>query len=243
MASSKVKAKFQKTMKQRYGVHWTGESSQLLSKMRATCKANHGVEVPLQNKRIKAKATKTFKATYLARGAEIRAKYERTMLENYGVRHNMHVPQIFHQQQASAYGANSLRINGKEFSVRGAEGLVVKHLVTKLKIDVDCIETSTTKGVPTIPYKKQGKTHVYYPDILVSLPHRSVLIEVKSDYTAGLSADTDAAKSLFRSMRLKLKAAENEGFDVRLVICVKGKLVPVSNPSKYSRTELLRLIY
>lgn len=204
-----VKARVRATNLSRYGVPSPLHHSAVREKGRATSMKKYGVDyyakTPMFKKRIKAKKE------------EIQQKREATFIRNLGVRSPAQVPEIHERQGKNSYRIKEVTVGGKVFRVRGYEPVMLKHLIS-IGIKPKNIKVSAKEGLPTVDYVYDGKSHRYFPDMLVKDGNRINLIEVKSVVTAGLQSD-----EAFNRLKAKLRAANKVYPTVLAFIQLEGK--------------------
>lgn len=127
--------------------------------------------------------------------------------------------------------------SGKAFKVRGSyEPLAIRILVRE-GIKVSALKPA--QDIKPVEYHFLGKDRLYLPDI----QYRDTIVEVKSDYTAGLKTESNG----FAMLKAKAKAVERSGLTFRLMLFKstgKGKppcLVEVpENWLRMSRSAMVR---
>jgi hypothetical protein len=245
------------TLMKNYGVTNPSLSAPLQEKKIATFMERFGVRNPLQNAEVKAKSEATCLARYGVKSTgghvprlqklsdtwerkskrEIQAivtRREQTYMTRYGVRCAMHVPDIVHKTLSSSYHTHkNVRVDGRSFTVQGAEGIFLQYASQYLHLSVNNVRTADR--VPTFKYEVGGKVHVYYPDFIVGRKH---IVEVKSTYTAGL---TKAKKARDR-LRKKIAAVQNSGYRMSVFVMIgKHKSVLITR-ADYTKQELARAV-
>lgn len=231
------------TMNERYGVSYTGQSKKLRKKMEKTNLKRYGCKNPLNNKKIKRKIAKTNLTKYGCENPlgnkKVRAKVKSTMIERYGVVHNMQNRRIFEKQNKSGYNIKTLKLDGKTFRVRGYEDEAIKYLRDRHNVKVKNIKTTASEGVPSFNWvDSKGNPHVYHPDLYVKIGSDYYVVEVKSTYTVGAKH-----KSMWNIVKKKSKSVDDANFNfILLIITTKKKVIPVSEPWKLTRKQVLRLI-
>lgn len=221
MCDPAVKAKFKKTMKQRYGVEWAGLSKELNDKRDRTSLARYGSIYPNQSAEVRAKYKKTCLDKYGVPSTmmvkSVRRKAVKTTLARYGVENVSQNREVYNRMLNSRYGRKETVIKGKKFIYQGWEHLAIQHLVDR-GIKVKNIDV---EEVPTVRYRHEGKNRIYHPDFLVNCSFGDVLVEVKSTYTAGIRRAQD--KDMFRVMKAKARACVKQGYTFRLIIVLSKK--------------------
>ena len=136
------------------------------------------------------------------------AKRKRTSLARYGVEYPSQHPDIHEKALNSGYKTRPYLLMGKTYNLRGYEPQAVDYLIAR-GISPRHIKV-TGMGVPSIPYTYKGRSHVYFPDILLRAKGKRVtLIEVKSTYT--ITQDTPRILA-------KKRAAERAGYVFHFLI-------------------------
>ena len=215
-----VRKKFKAAMIEKYGVEYTGQSKQLSRKTRRTVRERYGVE-------------HTFSSDV------VRQKSKQTMLDRYGVEHSLQHRPSLEKQQKSGFQIRKFTIKGKKFEVRGYEPQAIKFLVNQLKVNPKDILTTSAEGVPSIPWTDSaGVRHLYHPDIYAKVKGKWWIIEVKSEYTAGLCA---ARPYDFYRTRSKAQACISANFRFKLLVVNDTVNVINDLPSK-SRKQLIRAL-
>ena len=115
-------------------------------------------------------------------------------------------------------------IAGREFLVQGYERFVIPDLLRWMrKHDLtmrhlfEAKHPKQEKRPPRFDYlDDEGEWHSYYPDFWI--PTLNTIVEVKSDYTAGIGRYSKINKVGNRTLRLKKKAVEDEGFRCLILI-------------------------
>ena len=163
--------------------------------MQATTTENYGVACPFSS-------------------PEVQNKSKATVLERYGVEHNMQSREIFERQQKSGFKVRKVKFDDKVFKVRGYEPEAIKFLIGK-GCKPNNILCTAAEGVPSIPYVVNEKKHYYHPDLYVKLNKSWYVVEVKSTYTAGFRKDKNG---LFSRLKRKAKASVDNGYPFILII-------------------------
>lgn len=167
-----------------------------------------------------------------------KAKRNATMLERYGVEHNMQSRALFEKQKLSGFKIKKFKLKGKTFKVRGYEDIAIRYLHKKYNVAVSDIKTTSAEGMPTIRYlDSDGKKHMYHPDIYARIKNKWWLIEVKSTYTCGITAHKK--NGMFGTLRRKIKACVDSGYRTRVLIITKEhKVHVVANIYEKKRSQV-----
>ena len=233
------------TMTQRYGVPYTAQSKKLLRKMQKTTIQRYGVEHTSMLKENREKAQQTLIDKYGTHNQweipEIAEKTKRTNLERYGVEHVFQNPEIHHKQQISAFKIKEKVIGGKLFQYQGYEDTAIQYFVDK---GVNPKNILTGGDIPkTFEYSIDRKNKVYIPDLYVKYKGKWWVIEVKSDYTAGILNNKPSAKNTFRLLKKKSAAVVSAGFRFRLfIVLVDQSFTIIKNVHEKTRKDCLRLV-
>jgi len=127
-------------------------------------------------------------------------KAEQTCLERYGVRNYTQLGLSKGQYKWYDYALPS----GNVIQYQGYEG---KYIPILLRAYVEDGVVFKKADIPKIPYIKNGKNHVYFPDFYV--PSKNLIIEVKSEYT--LKAD-------YEVNQMKFEAVVAAGYNFKLKV-------------------------
>jgi hypothetical protein len=106
---------------------------------------------------------------------EIKELNKKKCMAKYGVEHLAHVPKI-HEKQHNYKFKNYVMPSGEIRKIQGYENLALDDLIKEYD---ESIITTKRFG---IKYSFEGKTHYYYPDIILETDRRKI-IEVKSPHT------------------------------------------------------------
>lgn len=209
MKDPSVREKFRKTMVERHGVEWAMQNTDIRVKALKTMIRKYGLESRLYDEGVRQELQR--------RMPETNEKRRRTWLKTLGVPNPQKRQDIFEKGQKSGHTSKQLVIKGKVFTLRGYEPTVVKDLVFAKNIKVKDIAHCADDGLSSVTYRYRGRSRVYYPDLLVK--SRDTLVEVKSTFTLGLTAD--GPSPLYRLTKAKLKAALE--YHDKVVLCVASK--------------------
>lgn len=205
-------AKTRKTMLERYGVHATGLSKELMDRVEATNLSKYGFAYPGQNESVKAKAART----HALRGSYTdpeelrrrRSKWEKTRERKAGPDWRR---QDMDRLVAARYKLKHKEMpDGRVLKLQGWEPAVVDWLLSK---GVPSKSIRIPSGIP----RSDGS--YYFPDLEVVT--KGWLIEVKSDYTMGLGK---TGSRMFRSLQRKSRDVERHGRKLTVVLS-DGKTV------------------
>lgn len=192
MNDPKVQDKLKATNQERYGVDNAAKHPDVRAKMVETNQKRYGHDYTGQVPEIVAKTNATNLERYGGHpftNEEVKAKKLATTREKYGVDNISQCPEIHEKKLKTGYNAKEYEMpSGDIRVVQGYEPLALDELLQEGYTE-DQIKTSGIKGVP---YKLNGKDHVYHPDI--EIPHENKLIEVKSDYTKEANLEKNLAK-------------------------------------------------
>ena len=130
-----------------------------------------------------------------------------------------------------------MRLGQYVYYVQGYEGQALKYLEAHRNLDVGSVEIEP-KG---FQYEEHGKSRVYIPDMRVKLGRLWYIVEVKSDYTAGLLKN---GKTMFYNLRRKAKAVHEAGlrFLVLIYLPRSNEIVEVSDMQEKSIADIRVLV-
>ena len=228
-----VKAKSKATNKAKLGFDFPTQSPIVRAKVVQSNQERTGYDYPSQNPASRAKAIITW-ITNLGtdnplKCPDVQAKIRKRMIELHGNDNPSKCPAIRQKVLASSYGSKVFAMpSGKERVVQGYEPHALKILLNE-GIEEDDILTGA--DVPTVEYEHDGKTHMYYPDILIKSQNR--LIEVKSTFTLLLELDINKAKQ---------DASTRSGFDFDFMVFAAPKAKPNNTPALISDEELIEML-
>lgn len=115
------------------------------------------------------------------------------------------------------YKIKTIVIQDKEFKVHGYEEHVLHYLI-RHGVNANKIEMYSK----TFNYNEHGKKRTYIPDIKAKIRGKWYFIEVKSDYTAGITHDK--YKTYFYNLKRKSKAVHESGYRIITILyCHKRK--------------------
>lgn len=175
----KIKEIRKQTNRQRYGVDYTTQSSQMMNKSMITKKERYGNEYysnPIQT-------SNSWKAKTPDELNRIADKKRTTCLKRYGVENTFFLPVVRAKSAISnSIGREFALPSGKIIRVRGYEDVAITKLLTEYtenELIVD--DTLATYNLPIFKYS-DNKKHLlkYYPDIYV--PKENKIIEVKGTW-------------------------------------------------------------
>lgn len=202
-----IRAKFLKTMQERYDVKYGGECAKLREKMHTTNLERFGTKHPQSLQ-------------------EVLLKTRRTTLKRYGVEHIMQDRSRFEKQQLSGFKIRSTVIAGKTFHLRGNEVHAVQWLVDR-GCTVEDIRHTAEEKVPTIWYVENGKCRAYHPDLYVKIRGKLYLVEVKSTFTMGiLKHSPKAGGGKYSNLRKKAQACVDQGYRFLTLLIATNKRKP-----------------
>lgn len=115
-------------------------------------------------------------------------------------------------------------IRGREFQVQGYERFVIPNILRWMKKThgltmrhlFEAKHPDQQKRPPRFDYCYQGRWHSYYPDFWI--PDARTVIEVKSDYTAGLGRYAKINEKLRKVLRAKARAVAAAGYEFKLLV-------------------------
>ena len=201
------------------------------ARCRATMLVNYGVEHPAQHIDIKANMVNTMLSRYgvenAQQSAKIRGRALQTNLLRYGYANPMHNAAVFDKCMRSNLRTKFVYHQGRVFSLQGYEpqALAILH---ELAIPMNMSEYQITG----IPYVYKTKSRLYFPDFVLG----NLVVEVKSEYTAGLTG----AKDLRRNLVAKLRGVRASGKDFLLLVMNKDGTLYRCCFNSFRLTEDLR---
>lgn len=215
----KIRAKFRKTMRDRFGCEYGGQSEELRLKAITTAMKDGGFSTERELRQHYVKKSRA------------------TCRERYGASHPFAVRSIFEKHRNSFYRHKKVRVSGRVFSVQGYEHHVIRWLVDK-GVDPNKIKITAKDGNPTVRYRDRGKWRHYFPDMYVLYKGRWTIVEVKSYYTLGIVRTPSKAEE-FQRVKKKARRCIKLGYPFLLVVVVKknGKMTPVEVDDVVSKTR------
>lgn len=200
---AKTAASIKRTVQRKYGKHVTNA---------------------MQVDSVRRKQLKNVRKAYGERKDDILEKRKSTMLAEYGVDHQIHIPET----RRRIFGVKNVRINGKTYEYQGYEDHAIRKLLADgFKVSTDCT------GIAYI--NSEGKRKKYYPDIKAWRGKRRLLVEVKSAYTFNWTKSTCPEK-LFAGTRSALK--QGADFVVWVIDTRTKTFREIKNPSKLKHLRL-----
>lgn len=201
----------------------TEDRQQLVEKRRGTYLARTGYEWPSQNPESRAKAVSTWR-------------------KNFGVDNPSHSPAILEKIARTGMLLSTTTIGSRSFTTQGsAEATALRVLHARHRLDPYRLESG--RDYSMIDYTLDGHSYKYLPDFYYNGRQSTIVIEVKSDWTAGLCEDKGSfgtAVETFRVLQAKAAACEDQGLRFCLVLVLNKKiLIRFGIPR---RKELLALI-
>lgn len=118
-----------------------------------------------------------------------------TMLKRYGVEHALQNKDSFDKMVTSSWRRKEYKLGKRTVTVQGYEPQALDWLIKNTYIKPEEIKCGRDKEVPVIPYKWEGKSRSYHPDIFV--PRLNLVIEVKAvrTYVSDLGRNLEKARS------------------------------------------------
>lgn len=217
--------KTQKTMQRRYGGKTT-----MTSRLKAKVIASSGFFNNRKANMVKCRQTKLARYGPKGRSEETiekaNATLQKTRLTN---------PQIYTN---CMYQRKPVRIGRRHFNVQGYEGDAIRWLY---KNGAD-IKTVVLNSVSVKYTDTNNNERVYISDFEVRYKNRRTIVEVKSDYTAGLLNGSN--RTLFYNLRRKAKAMKDSGYRFVVIIMNAKKIGNlIKDFDTISITEARRLVY
>ena len=187
----KTQLKFKNTLQKKYGVDSPMQDKEIYNKAKETRVERYGVEHCLQNPSV---------------AKEVHKKAKKTMMERYGVTAPINVPGAMEKATKSMLRTKKYIWKTGEISlVQGYEPIVSTELEENGYSFEEII--TSPEQMPIIKYYLDGFEHRYYPDIFI--PHKNIIIEVKSEWTLNLDLEKNISK---------FEATKSLGFDFRLEV-------------------------
>lgn len=215
-AQSKAsKDKARKTNQKRRGVDNASQSEAVKQKkVQTNLKRTGGKhETPFADPKSWAKSLRTmvekYGVEYAGQSPELRAKFEKTMMERWGASNPSQVPELFQKARVAMRAYYKVRVGSRELQLQGYEDMAVRQLLG-WKVPASKIH-EVKKG---IPYSYAKKSHVYHADFKIVHGKHEIFVEVKSDYTSGLSTDEE----MFPEVLAKAKAVVKAGKPILLLV-------------------------
>lgn len=191
--SEDSKNKGRSTCKERYGAEFPLQVKKIQEQIRKSCRNSLGVDYPLQSKEIQDKITSTFLEKYKMDRYEYLPKaIENSMMKKYGVKHPMHVEEIFNKMIKSCFKMKLYTFpSGRVEYCQGYEPQCLNHLITLYDEDDIVLGSSS---IPPIWYDnpETERKSRYYPDAYII--SENMVIEVKSWWTFKKDYDKNIAK-------------------------------------------------
>lgn len=217
LSHPKVRAKFQKTMQERYGVNYAGESRELVLKGQRTHRARTGVNTHMQTQDAKKAHQNRYKdRAWVERGV---AKAQNTKREKYGEDWSR---QSTEAMMKARYKFKTVKLAGVSYEVLGYEPVAIKWLLSK-----GLSEANIAPNPGAVPYvDSKGVHRQYRPDLKVKIKSTHYHVEVKSNYTAGLIGKRGAEN--WRQLQAKANGVfDKTGFPLKVLICSDKKVLCV----------------
>lgn len=228
--TAKGKTKFKRTMIERHGVEWSGQSPELLEKSFSTHADHYGHRHWVQTEKGKERIKETNHDPVVQ--AQKVIKWCDTLQRKHGDQWRA----VNHERLSNArYKYHSVSIGGRTYRCQGYEPVALKWL-HKHNVSLRGVTLSKI----SYPYikKETGRRALYFPDIVLS---NGWIIEVKSNYTAGLG-NTEYAKTMWKQLQEKSRAVSNEGHCLDVLVCDSKQVnLRIRNPHTISRRDALRL--
>lgn len=206
-------------------------SAERLAKIKSTTLERHGA-IGFQLQKTKNTMRHRYGGNPMSK-AEVRAKAEVTLLENYGVNNPSRSKVIQKRKEAlsferygvrnpnqtksaasksldSAFKRKEYKLGRRVIKVQGYEPQALDYM-RKSKVKASDICTVWEKSVPSIKYSNaKNRGCVYFPDFY--LPRSNAVVEVKSTYTLATNAKQ------WKLNKRKFRAAMDQGFRFILMV-------------------------
>lgn len=207
-----IQEKIRQTVRARYGTDSTNKVAGVKRKKIETSRKNWGTDYPMQNEIIRERNKKATREAYgvdsVFQSEEIKQRLREISLERYGVDHPMQHPEILERYLKRRFLRKTVVLHGKKFKLQGYEPQALR-LLNALGVSVIGFEPVLV----SIPYLDGSKARRYIPDFIAG----DLVVEVKSDYTAGLTGN----KKLRKNVVAKLKGVRAAGKDFLLLVMNK----------------------
>jgi hypothetical protein len=193
--NEEVKKKVKQTNLEKYGTEAPFQNDKIKEKIRNIIIDKFGVENVFQNEEIKQKIKETNLQKYGTENSmqneEVKNKAKQTCLEKFGFENAMQSKEIQAKMQEKGKKYKTYKFpSGEIRNIQGYEPFALDILLKDFKeedIKTDRID------VPTIIYKFEDKTRIYFPDIFI--PSINKIIEVKSNWTYECNKEINNIKS------------------------------------------------
>ena len=137
-------------------------------------------------------------------------KSRKTLLDTYGVEHQMHIAESHEKSQNKRYKTYSIYSpSNLEYRVQGYERYIIPNLWEKYG-ENDLIVKK--KDIPKIKYVNKNKNRLYYPDAYIV--STNTIIEVKSIYTIKSDLLID-----------KMIGAIKSGYNIKVFLYIKENTI------------------
>jgi hypothetical protein len=197
-----------KTNQKKYGVDFTTQSAQMMSKSQETKKNRYGNEFYSNPK----KTSESWQSKTAEEIDIISDKKRITCIKKYGVENPFFLPDVRKKSAiANSIGKEYILPSGKIIHVRGHEDLVITELLKTYKESELVVDDMLVRNaIPIISYSDNRKHKLkYYPDIYI--PHENKLIEVKSRWWWDGKGDVKYVNRLSKNLN-KIKAVLEAGY-------------------------------
>lgn len=230
------------------------ETEEGKERFRQTCLKKFGVPYPLMAKPAQKKRTRTFQERYgvshYSKTKDFKTKYRETARSKYGVDHPMQSEETVKKLRSTSrdrYGVPYYSMTGKGFKrtkvkdgfgrvhmVQGYEPRAIEVL-SRLQNVQEIV--SGSEALPIIPYTaKDGKTHRYFPDLLVRTSLSEHLIEVKSSWTL---RSYDGGMTTIRKAEAATKFMKKRGGHYWILVFGHNVLTRLKDPTASDIKRLL----
>lgn len=230
MQAEQTQEKFRATMRERYGVSYSGESKELLSKSHQTYMQRTGYKSPASTPEFKEAHLERYQNAAWVR--KVTEKTKATKIERYGDDWNGAAIKAMIQAR---YKVKKVVLQGITHSVLGYEPVAIKWLVEK-----GVKESAIHPNPQTVPYQDpvNKRNRQYHPDIEVRTRRGKTLVEVKSTYTAGL---TKGKSWMWKILQAKANGVrEHTGKPLKVLICSDTRVLCVlTGVDQMTRKEAL----
>lgn len=252
MQSEEIRGRARETNITRYGVDNPSKSPEIIQKIvdaynmktpeeqqairdriTETTVRRYGVENAMQSKEVSSRVSATWRAKTDSDLVAIRNKKAERCLVKHGVRHHFQIGEVLDKAHRSARAFKSATVKGKRFDyLQGWEDKAIKFLAER-GVNIGKLK-NRRKDVGGFPYKIKGDPdiHMYFPDFKTST---GTLVEMKSDYTAGLTGPNKDVSVL----RSKMRGVEDAGQRIYTIIRTKNDHWVVIPNSRFTLRQVM----
>lgn len=130
-------------------------------------------------------------------------------------------PHCVNQQKSKAgFRVKTYTLDDIVFRVQGYEFQGIVWLIKHKNLQASDIFVESTSKVPVIPYRFGKRTKNYYPDMYI--PKLNRIVEVKSNYTLGLSNSSKSSLKNWIRNQIKAKATIAKGYNFTMLVMTES---------------------